>query len=103
MIMLGPCGSFRGSVGVSADPGPVESWEDVQTSSLLKGVSKRGVSGIHSDGALCWPKAARILKVKNFHQGSHQRTESCRHEMMSEVSSCPRLINFTRLIMKGSH
>ena len=32
----------------------------VQTSDLLNCVSKRGVSDIHSDGALCWPKAAGI-------------------------------------------
>ena len=25
MITFGPCGSFHGSVGISADPGPVES------------------------------------------------------------------------------
>ena len=53
-VLFGPCGSFRGSVGVSAHPGPAESWEDVQTSSLLNGVSKRGVSGlimmVHSVG-----------------------------------------------------
>ena len=47
--------TFRCSVGVSADPGPAESW-DVQSCSLLNGVSKRGVSGTHSDGAL-WCRA----------------------------------------------
>ena len=69
MITFGPCSSFHGSIGVSADPGPVESWEDVQTSGLLNCVSTPGVSRIHFDGALCWPKAARVLKVKNFHPG----------------------------------
>ena len=59
------------------DPGPVESW-DVQASDL-NCQKTCCVSGIHSDGALCWPKAARILKVKNFHQVSHQRKEFCRH------------------------
>ena len=46
MITFGPCFSFHGLVGMSADPGPVESWEDVQTSGLLNCVSKRGVSGM---------------------------------------------------------
>ena len=64
MITNVPCGSFHGFVRISADSGPVESWEDVQTSGLLNCVSKRGVSGmiVHFVG-------------ENF-QVSHQRKNS---------------------------
>ena len=47
-----PLRFFHSSVGMSADPGPVESWQNVQTSGLSNCVSRRGVPGIYSDGVL---------------------------------------------------
>ena len=55
-------------------PGPAESWQDVQVADLASKIDTTGRRAIYADGASCWRKLAKEIRIPVF-EAAHQRKD----------------------------